>query len=138
MALNGIRFYSASPREIPMIGVLIKLTRSGARKKFGSPILGCAARRLSAAEREIRGDSSDETMTMIGRGSKRRSRRRALRRRKLVSCFVAKVKTVTLLSASLTSPCASEQTRALAKPSFKHRRGWPPLARPQLHPIKHD
>lgn len=90
---------------------------------------------VSAAEREIRG-VNDETMT-VGRKSEQRSlaRRCAPRRRKLVSCFVAKVKTVTLLSALLVCERANA---GAGQAELKHRRGWPPLARPQLHPIKHD
>lgn len=65
-----LQFYSASPREIPAIRVLIKLTHAGAWKKFGMPILGFAVW-LSAAKREIRG-FNDET-TMIGRKSEQRS-----------------------------------------------------------------
>lgn len=55
------------------------------------------------------------------------------RGRKLVSCFVAKVKTVTLLSA-----LCSYASAGAGRTELKHRRGRSPLARPQLHPIKHD
>jgi hypothetical protein len=51
---------------------------------------------------------------------------RAPSRRKLVSCFVAKVKTVTFLSAlHVAAPLVCERAYA-AQAELKHRRGWPP------------
>lgn len=118
-------------------------SRWSANKIRSAERLEFAAWLSAALRREIRGVNGDETMT-IGRESERRSlarrRRRAPRGRKLVSCFVAKVKTVTLLSAlHVAALLVCERTNAGAgQAELKHRRGWPPLARPQLHPIKHD
>lgn len=100
-----------------------------ARKKFGASIL----RREEKNSRDAN-DDDDGTMTIGHRGSVRRSpatrrRRRApKKRRKLVSCFVAKVKTVTLLSASLvTAPRRAARVRA-------RERGTPAMqARPSLN-----
>lgn len=77
-------------------------------------------------------ESTTRTMTIgVGRKSEQRSlarrRRRAPRRRKLVSCFVAKVKTVTLLSALLVAALlVCERTRTLAKPSLNIGEAGPP------------
>lgn len=127
VGLEAIRFYSTSAREILAIGVLVKLARAGVRKKIQ---YASDSPRVSREERNSR-RVHDETMT-IGRESERRSlvrrRRRAPRRRKLVSCFVAKVKTVTLLSALLVAaPLVCERANAGAgQAKLKHRRGCGP------------
>jgi len=71
----------------------------------------------------------DDGMTMtIGDSLREASEgegERAPSRRKLVSCFVAKVKTVTFLSAlHVAAPFVCE--RVYAQAELKHRRGWPP------------
>lgn len=120
--LNGTQFHHLCAREIPAIGVLIKLTCAKVRKKknfrvsiLGLSSRGCQPRGEKFAESQRRDDDDRESE----RRSLARRRRRAPRRRKLVSCFVAKVKTVTLLSALLVAaPLVCERTRALARPSL--------------------
>lgn len=70
MGLDGIRFYSTSPREIPAIGVLIKLARAGAARKKNSERRsaadGCQPQGEKFADANDDGDDDD-------RGSERRS-----------------------------------------------------------------
>jgi len=121
VGLDRIRFNSTFPREIPMIGVLIKLAHAGV-KKIWSVEPRFAGVVVSRGEEQFA--ESTTRMLTVGRKSEQRSlarrQRRAPRRRKLVSCFVAKVKTVTLLSALLVAAllvCERTRTRALGRPS---------------------
>lgn len=89
MGLDGIRFYSTSPREIPAIGVLIKLARAGAARKKNSErrsaVDGCQPQGEKFADANDDGDDDDRSRERAeiagheGEGAKKTKTRFVLR-----------------------------------------------------------